>query len=112
MKIFKGEKRYEFRKAIFKQTGIKHIIVYASAPISKVIGEFEIEDILCDDPGSLWLKTYQFAGVDEDYFNEYFSERAKGYAIKIKKAKLYQDHICIRDHFGLFPPQSFAYVTA
>ena len=36
-KIFQGVKRYEFRKALFKNREVEKIIVYASAPVSKVI---------------------------------------------------------------------------
>ena len=45
-KIFDGTKKYEFRKAIFKNDKIKTIIVYASSPVQQVIGEFEIEKII------------------------------------------------------------------
>ena len=41
-KIFDGSKKFEFRKAIFKNNNVKSIIVYASSPVQKVIGEFEI----------------------------------------------------------------------
>jgi predicted transcriptional regulator len=109
-KIFEGTKKYEFRKVIFKQKGITKIIVYASAPISKVIGEFEIDTIICDDPSRLWDITHKHAGIDLDYFNLYFSDREKGYAIKIKNAKLYENNRCIKTEFGKFPPQSFVYV--
>jgi predicted transcriptional regulator len=111
-KIFEGKKKYEFRKAIFKREGITKVIVYASAPISKVIGEFEIAEIIYDELERLWQETNHFAGIDEDYFYQYFAERESGYAIKIQKAKLYEDKLCIRQHFGLTPPQSFAYVNS
>ena len=45
-KIFEGSKKFEFRRSIFKNPNVKIIIVYGSAPISKIIGEFEIEEIL------------------------------------------------------------------
>lgn len=109
-KIFEGTKKYEFRKVIFKQKGITKIIVYASAPISMVIGEFEIDTIICDDPSSLWNITHKHAGIDLDYFNLYFSDRERGYAIKIKNARLYENNLCIKSEFGKTPPQSFVYV--
>lgn len=34
-------KRFEFRKAIFKQK-VGKVYIYASAPVSKVVGEFEL----------------------------------------------------------------------
>lgn len=52
-KIFSGEKTYELRKKIFKQD-VTHIIVYASAPVSKVIGEFEVGSLIEASPFTLW----------------------------------------------------------
>jgi predicted transcriptional regulator len=111
-KIFEGKKRYEFRKAIFKKEGVTKVIVYASAPISKVIGEFKIAEIIHDELERLWQETNLYAGIDEDYFYRYFAKREMGYAIKIHDARLYKDKLCIRQHFGLTPPQSFAYVNS
>ena len=45
-KIFEGTKKYEFRRAIFKNKNVKKVVVYASSPVQKIIGEFEIEDII------------------------------------------------------------------
>jgi predicted transcriptional regulator len=108
-KIFSGEKTFEFRKAIFKEPGVDTVLVYASAPISKIIGEFKIEEIYHESVISLWLKTSRGAGISEDYFNEYFKGRDNGYAIKIKSTKMYKSYQCIKKDFGLHPPQSFAY---
>jgi len=45
-KIFNGTKLFEFRKAIFKNPAVKKVIVYASSPVQRVIGEFEIDETL------------------------------------------------------------------
>lgn len=108
-KIFDGTKKYEFRKAIFKNDKIKTIIVYASSPVQQVIGEFEIEKILNHDIDTLWSLTQQFSGISEDYFYQYFAEKETGYAIKIKKTKMYKQPKCLKADFNLVPPQSFAY---
>jgi len=109
-KIFEGKKKYEFRRTIFKRP-VRKVIVYASAPISKVIGEFEIDTIIYDDIPSLWDKTSEFAGIEEDYFLDYFEGKEFGYAILIKKIRIYDNPLCIRTHFQLAPPQSFAYIN-
>ena len=111
-KIFDGSKHYEFRKAIFKSPEVKKVIVYASYPISKVIGEFDIESIIHDDIESLWKLTSEFSGITEDFFNTYFSEREKGYAIKVKNPKKYKNPKILKDEFNIPPPQSFAYVLS
>lgn len=109
-KIFEGTKQYEFRRAIFKNTGIKTVVVYASSPVQKVIGEFEIEDILKEGLASLWKKTKSKSGIEEQDFYSYFGEKEEGYAIKIKNAKRYEEPLCLRSDFGLVPPQSFLYL--
>ncbi|NLN32237.1 MAG: hypothetical protein GX159_01410 [Flavobacteriaceae bacterium] len=109
-KIFDGTKKYEFRKVIFKRPNITTVIVYASSPVQKVIGEFEIEDILNSTPENIWRKTRDKSGISEDFFNDYFSNRETAYAIKIKKAKMYNEPLDLKKEFDLLPPQSFAYL--
>lgn len=109
--IFSGEKKYEFRKAVYKDKSIKVIYVYASAPISKVIGSFYVNEILEQDLDSLWENTNAFAGITEAYFLEYFADRTSGYAIEVGKAKLFDEPKPLHEMFGFnHPPQSFCYV--
>lgn len=110
-KIFDGTKKYEFRRAIFKNPNVKRVLVYSSAPVQKIIGEFEIEGIIAHDPETLWSKTKKHSGISQDYFFEYFGDKPLGFAIKIKSTKLYQKPRCIRKDYKLFPPQSFLYLA-
>lgn len=109
-KIFNGTKKFEFRRTIFKNKEVKNIIVYASAPVSKVIGEFEIESIFYDSLKNLWNQTSKFSGISEAFYSEYFDGKESGYAIKVKNARRYETELCIQENFGLKPPQSFAYL--
>ncbi|HUC81760.1 MAG TPA: hypothetical protein VMR70_12645 [Flavisolibacter sp.] len=109
-KIFSGEKKFEFRRTIFKNRNVTTVVVYASAPVQKVIGEFAIETILTDNPASLWQQTKQHAGVSEDFFFQYFEDKAQGHAIQIKKTKKYRKPLCLKEDFALSPPQSFLYL--
>ncbi|MFC7670664.1 ASCH domain-containing protein [Hymenobacter humi] len=102
-KIFDGTKRYEFRRSIFKNANIKSIVVYASSPTQKVIGEFEIERIINTDLVALWHETKEFSGITEDYFMKYFIGKEEGFAIKIKKVKKYKEPMCIRADFQATP---------
>jgi predicted transcriptional regulator len=110
-KIFDGTKKYEFRRAIFKNPSISKVIVYASAPVQKVIGEFEIEKIIFHDLSTLWDMTKEFSGISKDYFLKYFGERESGFAIKIKRTMRYSIPKCLREDYNLVPPQSFAYFS-
>ena len=111
-KIFDGSKKYEFRKAIFKNETIKTVVVYSSSPVQQVIGEFEIETIINHDIDALWDLTKHESGITRDYFYQYFSEKNKGYAIKIKSVKKYRKPKCLKADFKLTPPQSFAYLQS
>lgn len=109
-KIFNGSKRFEFRRTIFKNPEVNKVVVYASAPISKIIGEFEIEDVLKSEISSLWKKTKQFSGISKEYYLDYFKGKENGYALKIDKPKKYRKEKCIIETYGIKPPQSFAYI--
>ncbi|MBO9681193.1 MAG: ASCH domain-containing protein [Flavisolibacter sp.] len=110
VKIFSGEKKFEFRRSIFKNKKVNKIIVYASSPTQKIIGEFEIEEIINDKLQSLWKKTKEHAGIPEEYFYRYFNEKQMGYAIKIKKPRKYKNPVCIKEKYNINPPQSFSYL--
>ena len=109
-RIFNGSKKYEFRKAIFKNPDIKTVVVYASSPVQRVIGEFEVESILCDTPESLWGMTKEYSGISEEFFFDYFHQREQAFAIKVKKPKLYKKPLCLQATYNTVPPQSFRYV--
>ncbi|OTQ00605.1 hypothetical protein B5S43_08290, partial [Gilliamella apicola] len=49
-KILSGEKKYEFRKKLFKRQSVKTIVIYATMPIGKVVGEFDIDHVISDEP--------------------------------------------------------------
>ena len=110
LKIFDGSKRYEYRRSIFKRHAIKTVVVYASDPIKKVIGEFEIGEILCEEPQALWLKTGDEAGITRERFLDYFENSQKGYAIKVEEGKMYDPPIPLSELTALSPPQSFTYL--
>jgi predicted transcriptional regulator len=110
LKIFDGSKRYEYRRAIFKNQKVSRVIVYASNPIKQVIGEFEIEDILHEDPQSLWVKTKHNAGISKKGFFNYFTDKSKGYAIKVKATRLYDEPLPLSSFTISSPPQSYMYL--
>jgi predicted transcriptional regulator len=72
-KIFEGSKKFEFRRIVFKNPNVSKVVVYASAPISKVIGEFEIEEIIHKELDSLWANTKEYSGISKEYYQSYFT---------------------------------------
>lgn len=108
--ILSGEKKFEFRRTIFKNPDVKKIVIYASSPVSKVVGEFEIDDILSFDIDKLWHLTMDYAGIDKEYYDSYFSGKEVGHAIKVKKIKKYPNHKELSEFNVKRAPQSFAYI--
>lgn len=109
--IFMGSKQFEFRRRVFKNRNVRKIVVYASSPVSKVIGEFDIEDILEREIDQLWEETKEYSGIQKEYFEAYFSGKETGYAIKIGKTREYQSPLELEAHFNVKrAPQSFVYV--
>jgi predicted transcriptional regulator len=111
-RIFDGSKRFEFRRKIFKRPNVQKIIVYASSPVCRVIGEFEIEDIIEKDVDELWEETKEASGIVKAYFHSYFEGQNTGYAIKIGKTTCYELPLELEAHFQVkHAPQSFIYVN-
>lgn len=110
IKIFDGTKKFEFRKSVFKNSSINTVVVYASSPMQKVIGEFTIDEIMEEKPEALWEMTKKHSGITKDYFDEYFLNRDKAFAIKVKEVNRYQKPLNLIDFDINFAPQSFVYL--
>jgi hypothetical protein len=52
--ILKGDKRYEFRKNIFRNKDVENVYIYATSPVKKLVGFFKVGNILEDHPVCLW----------------------------------------------------------
>ena len=110
--IIEGRKKFEYRKKVFKRSDISSIVVYATKPYGKVVGEFEIETILEENIDKLWSDTKHLSGISEEFFYEYFKDRDSGFAIQIKKFKEYKKHLELSEFDSTIKtaPQSFCYI--
>jgi|AntRauTorcE11898_2_1112593.scaffolds.fasta_scaffold39329_2 predicted transcriptional regulator len=110
-KIFNGEKKFEYRRVIFKNKNVSKIVVYASSPVKKVIGEFDVGEIINTSKTELWNKTRKYSGITKDYFDKYFDDKEFGYAIEIKRVERFDKPKCLNEEYGVSsPPQSFVYL--
>lgn len=110
-RIFSGEKCFEYRRAIFRNQRVSTAVVYASSPIQRVIGEFQIARILSASPDELWRRTSESAGIEMERFFEYFDGCAMGYAIEVANPRRYRLRKTLDTAFAIStPPQSFCYV--
>ncbi len=111
--ILRGEKKYEFRKNIFKNRNINYIYIYSSSPVKKIVAIFNVGDIIEDNPKALWDKCKDLSGLEDKEFFRYFVDNKKGFAIEIDNLEKLKTPIDPKKIMpGFVPPQSFCYVSS
>lgn len=110
-KILGGEKHFEYRRAVFKNPTVKTVVIYATKPVGKVVGEFDVAEVLSERPSILWAQTSNAAGITRRFFDEYFEGRSTAYAIRIQNVRRYRKPLELRSlvRNGV-APQSFCYL--
>ena len=107
--IFRGEKRFEFRRAIFRQA-VDVVVVYITSPTCRVVGEFDVTEVISDSVEDLWTRTSPYAGIDRSAFLNYFTGREIAHAIRIGKVRKYKKPLELIKTYGIRAPQSFVYI--
>lgn len=109
--ILAGRKRYEFRRRIFCRLDVRTVLIYATTPVQRFVGEFDISDILQGSPASLWRKTRHASGISKAYFDEYFADRDRAFALSVGAVRRFTRHIVPSEVIDNFvAPQSYMYV--
>lgn len=109
-RILSGEKGYEYRKRVFRSEDVSRVVMYATQPVSQLVGAFDIEQILRDDPEALWYRTSEAAGLSRAQFDSYFRNHSIGVAIKISQVDRFSPPVDPWNEIEDFhPPQSFCY---
>jgi predicted transcriptional regulator len=111
-KILNGTKKFEFRKRSFKREGVNKVVIYSTMPVGKVVGEFEINDIIKEVPDMLWDKTKEFSGISRQFFDEYYIGKEHAFAICVGKITKYDEPMCLSSlGKDIVAPQSFRYLS-
>ena len=108
-KILAGTKRYEFRKIRCKKQ-VDVIVIYATVPIKKVLGEVEIKGVIEDLPQAVWDQTKMAAGIDLSFFNRYYQGRNKAVAYELGAITIFTKPKNLSNYGLKAAPQSYAYV--
>ena len=108
--ILSGRKKYEYRKVKAKKDNVDKMIIYATAPIMKVVAEIEILKILEDTPDLIWENTKEYSGINKSFYDKYYENRNIAIAYQLGKIKKYNKPKELSD-FGIsYSPQSFIYI--
>ncbi|MNC04589.1 50S ribosomal protein L22 [compost metagenome] len=109
-KIISGEKKFEFRRRIFKRD-VDSIVIYVTSPVKMVMAEFTVKNIHQGAPGELWDISYPYTGIEKPLFDKYFLGTANGYAIEIGRVIVYEQPFSIKNIPSVRKaPQSFVYI--
>ena len=108
-KILAYEKLYEFRKSIFKED-VDKIFIYSTYPVKKIVGYFEVNEIICESPQELWNSFSEVSGIPKKDFFKYYANSNEGFAIKIDNLHIFEEYIDMSQYDDFRAPQSFCYV--
>lgn len=110
-KFLAARKNLNFVGFSQKTNQLKKVVIYATLPVGKVVGEFEIAELISESPIHLWERTAEFSGISADFFEAYFEGKDIAHAIKVGKVKKYNRQ---KDLADILPngiaPQSFCYI--
>lgn len=110
--IMDGIKQVEFRKRRLADD-IDTVWVYATAPVSKVIGHFSVSEVVQGTPQDIWERYGSVGVIEHDAFFDYYGARETAVAIVVGSAERLPDPVSL-DAIDPRPaiPQSFAYLSA
>lgn len=111
-RILRGEKLVEFRRRPLARQAT-HIVIYATAPISAVVGVAEVERVQQASPSELWRMFQRVGGIRKEDFFAYFAGASQGFAYLLKQAQTCDVPIAL-GQAGLpeRAPQAFQYLEA
>lgn len=107
--IMDGRKKFEFRKVTAQKKPDK-MLIYSTAPVSKIIGEADIADVIADEVDKLWNLTKDFAGITKDFFDEYYESHEVGIAYRLTNVQKFPEPRLLKDYGIKNAPQSFVYI--
>lgn len=108
--IFSGEKKFEFRTVMPAKHPVHRVIIYASAPVSAIVGEFTVVGCGRCSPVSMWGFTVFAAGITRQEFFDYFNGYQVAQCYIIGSYIKYQEPVSL-SYIGLIrPPQNFIYL--
>ena len=107
--IRNGAKRVEFRRRPFARN-ISHIVIYSTAPVQRLVGFCEVEQVVTAPPATLWSRYARNGGITREALLEYLEGLSTAVAIVIKKFIPLKRLTALPEIGVKAPPQSFQYL--
>lgn len=110
--LLAGTKRVELRKRPLAPD-VHAVVVYATAPVGRVVGSFTVVGQDIDTPAQIWDRHAQHAGIDKAGYDAYFAGSPRAVAIGAARPVRAATPLPLAELPGCTrPPQSFAYLTS
>lgn len=108
--ILKGVKTVEFRRTPLAPD-VSHVVIYATTPVKRVIGAFEVAGVDQASPAALWNSYAAVGGIGRADYVAYFNGVENGYAIRVRRPRRWPEPLALHDLSpGLRAPQSYQYL--
>jgi predicted transcriptional regulator len=108
--ILDGTKQVEFRKTA-PAPDIKIALIYATAPVMKVVGYFEISEVVRATPQALWGRFGAVAGIGKADYDTYYGDAAQACGVAVARAQALAEPVALSSlRPDLRAPQSFQYL--
>ena len=106
--ILSGKKLYEYRKRV--PIEVETAVIYVTAPMKKVVGEFVVDEVLSMPSKDLWKKTHFQSGLTSEKFFQYFDGMPIAHALSIKDVFIYEYPMDLSAINIKRAPQSWQYI--
>ncbi len=108
--ILAGRKRVEFRRRPLPDD-VTQVVIYATAPVGRVVGAFQVEAIDSTTPSKAWQHYHQVGGIGQEAFDAYYDGTDTAHVIRIRDVQAVESPFALSDvDEALRPPQSFTYL--
>ena len=105
-KILSGEKKYEFRRRIYKKE-VDKIYIYQTLPQAGIVAYFKPGKIIKDTPENLWNNFKDVSGTTEEHLLNYLHDKKEAYAIEITELHIFETPLNPK---VIQAPQSYKYI--
>ena len=91
---------------------VRTVVIYATAPVKRIVGEFTVDRILVASPKDLWGSVSSIGGIDKPAYDAYYADSKNAAGILVSAHHRYATPIPLA---ALEPqpavPQSFSYLS-
>ncbi len=109
--ILSGRKQAEFRKRPLA-ADIDVVLMYATAPVSAIVGWFTVRDTVRTAPDDIWRRLHAVGEICWPDFADYYAGRDEGVALLIGRVGRLEKPVALSAiRPALATPQSFNYIS-